>query len=329
MPRLCSSLLLSLGIASGASAVTMAWTPVGNPGNVADTDPTTDLCGFNLNQPCGAVAYTYSIGSYEVTNAQYAEFLNAKAVADPFKLYEINIFGRGGITRSGGPGSYTYTTIAGRENMPVNYIDFFDALRFANWMNNGQGNGDTETGSYSLLGGTEVPSNAASVVRNPGAIFVLPTEHEWYKAAYYDAQTTSYFDYPARSNAQANCANPSATPNTANCTPINPTPYPHDLTAVGSYSGSAGPYGTFDQGGNVYEWNETINGYCGSGCRVTRGGAWPYNTFSLAAASPGSAPASHDSDAQGFRLAMIPEPGTGALVIAGLLGLGVRRRMGA
>ena len=38
--------------------------------------------------------------------------------------------------------------------MPVNYVDFYDALRFANWMNNGQGNGDTETGAYTLLGGT-------------------------------------------------------------------------------------------------------------------------------------------------------------------------------
>jgi len=28
----------------------------------------------------------------------------------------------------------------------------------------------------------------------------------------------------------------------------------------------------------------------------------------------------------GFRLAMIPEPSTGLLVVAGLLGLGVRRR---
>jgi len=29
----------------------------------------------------------------------------------------------------------------------------------------------------------------------------------------------------------------------------------------------------------------------------------------------------------GFRLAMIPEPGTGLLVIIGLLGIGLRRKM--
>ena len=71
MRRLCSSLLLSLLIASRGSAVTMAWTPIGNPGNACDPQPDT---GFGAG--CfGAVTYTYSIGTYEVTNAQYAEFL--------------------------------------------------------------------------------------------------------------------------------------------------------------------------------------------------------------------------------------------------------------
>src|SRR5262245_56769281 len=78
MPRLCSSLLLSLGIASAASAVTMDWTFVGNPGNTCD--PTSQGC-------FGAVGYDYYSGTYEVTNAQYVEFLNAKAAADPLGLY--------------------------------------------------------------------------------------------------------------------------------------------------------------------------------------------------------------------------------------------------
>ena len=36
-------------------------------------------------------------------------------------------------------------------------------------MNNGQGTGDTETGAYTLLGGTAAPSNADTVTRNTGA----------------------------------------------------------------------------------------------------------------------------------------------------------------
>lgn len=41
-------------------------------------------------------------------------------------------------------------------------------------------------------------------------------------------------------------------------------------THVGAYTGSASPYGTFDQGGNVYEWNEQIVG----SSRGRRGGGW-------------------------------------------------------
>src|SRR4026208_1288732 len=133
MPRRCSILLLLL-IASSASAVTMAGTPIGNPGNACDPQ----------SQGCfGAVEYAYYIGTYEVTNAQYAEFLNAKAASDPLALYNPQMGmtgGYGGIARIGTSGSYTYSTITGREDMPVNFVNVWSAMRFANWMNNGQGN---------------------------------------------------------------------------------------------------------------------------------------------------------------------------------------------
>ena len=41
----------------------------------------------------------------------------------------------------------------------MNYVTWYDTIRFANWLNNGQGTGDTETGAYTLLGGTPTPSN--------------------------------------------------------------------------------------------------------------------------------------------------------------------------
>ena len=137
MPRLLLSLLLSLGIASVASAMTMDWTPVGNPGNPCDS------VGDNngITGCYGAVGYEYAIGTYEVTNAQYAEFLNAKAPNDQLLLYNErmdDLQSLGGITRSGSNGSYSYATIPGRENMPVNLVSLYDAMRFANWMNNGQ-----------------------------------------------------------------------------------------------------------------------------------------------------------------------------------------------
>ena len=306
-----SSVLLSLLIATSASAVTMAWKSVGNPGNPGQY-------GFGE----GAVGYLYEIGTYEVTNGQYAEFLNAKAQDDPLGLYDpfmadptfdsLNSEGAGGITRSGSSGSYVYTPIAGRENMPVNNVTFFDAIRFANWMNNGHGDGDTETGAYTLLGGTATPSNGDTVTRNPGATIFLPSQDEWFKAAYYDASSTGYNGF-ATGNSFPNCAPPTTAPNSANCGNAV-----GDVTNVGSYTGSPSPYGTFDQEGNVAEWNDTLDdtrrviqaGSFADPPGQRGGGIYPGNSNALL----------------GFRLAMIPEPSTGLLVIAGLLGLAGRRR---
>ena len=308
MPRLCSSLLLSLLIASSASAVTMNWTAIGNPGNAPGSWG-------------GAVSYVYSIGTYEVTNAEYVEFLNAKAASDPLELYHTGMgSGHGGITRTGVVGSYTYHAIAGRADMPVNFVSFYDALRFANWMNNGQGIGDTETGAYSI---TAEGITDNSITRNPGATTFLANRNEWRKAAYHNAMglsATDYFLYPAGSNTQTACATPTSTANRANCNNAV-----GGLTNVGSYTGSASPWGTFDQGGNVWEWSETLGGFDGE-YRLVLGGA--FNNIALILASQTSPPVVPitESPDVGFRLAMIPEPSTGLLVIAGLVGFAVQRK---
>ena len=228
--------------------VTIDWVTVGDPGNAPDT---TGL---------GAVAYAYQIGKHEVTNAQYAEFLNAVAETDTNGLYNTNMgSGYGGITRSGSSGSYTYSTISGREGMPVDYVSFWDSLRFANWLHNGrptgpQGSSTTEDGAYTITA-QGIADN--SITRNAGANTFLANEDEWYKAAYYKGGGTSagYWSRPTGSDTMITCALPGPTPNTANCQNVV-----GDLTAVGSYTGSPSPYGTFDQAGNVYEWNDTIIG---------------------------------------------------------------------
>lgn len=127
------------------AVVTIDWVFVGSPGNAPDT--ASNCAAAN----CGSVPYNYYISKYEVTNGQYAEFLNAKAaVSDPLELYDTamasdGFFGGGIIRSAGSSGSYTYAVKSGFENKPVNFVSFYDALRFTNWLNNGQGSADTET----------------------------------------------------------------------------------------------------------------------------------------------------------------------------------------
>jgi formylglycine-generating enzyme required for sulfatase activity len=176
------------------------------------------------------------------------EFLNSVAnETDPFGLYSPAM---ASIDSPLVPIGFErfFELRAGFANKPVNQVSFYDALRFVNWMHNGQENGDTETGAYTLVGGTPTPS---SVLFESGATLFLPSENEWYKAAYYDPSTASYFDYPAGSDIAITCSAPEATPKRANCGGGD-----GNLTDVGAYTGSASPYGTFDQGGSVWEWNE-------------------------------------------------------------------------
>ncbi len=270
------------------------------------------------------MAETFRISQFEVTNAQYAEFLTAKAADDPLGLYNpfMGSDAAGGITRTGSSGTFTYSVKPGFENKPVNFVSFYDSLRFTNWLNNGQGSADTETGAYTLLGGTAIPSSGPTVLRNPGANIFLPSENEWYKAAYWDPGTQSFLDFPAGSNDPTVCAAPGATPNTANCDFAV-----GNVTDVGAFTGSASPNGTFDQGGNVWEWNEEI--VLGS-LRGVRGGGRGTPALGavggLAASDRlGTSPVNGDSTI-GFRVAsLVPEPGTGLLLMTGLAGLAARQ----
>jgi hypothetical protein len=301
-----------LGFASNANAAPMTnaflnFEPVtiGNPN--AGAAPAYS-CGYTGDSPCGFVSRDFRIGKYEVTNAQYAAFLTSVAATDTYGLYNANMgSGIGGIARSGSSGSYEYTAITGREQMPVNWVSGYDALRFANWLENGapsgaQGPATTEDGAYTFTGATTVGARKANTH------FFLPTEDEWFKAAYFDPTTYDWFDYPMSSNSAPSCSSPTAAPNSANCAGAQ-----GDLTRRGAYSGSASPYGTFDQGGNVWEWNETTLFDSG---RVQRGGSFDSAGFDLADLRRRVIDSSAEEAGVGFRL---PEPDGNLMLLAGAL----------
>jgi formylglycine-generating enzyme required for sulfatase activity len=156
--------LSGLALATAASATAaMEYVRVGNSNNAAD--PTTSY---------GSVDHSYWIGKYEVTNAQYAEFLNAKGQSNANGIYNSDMSSYG-ITQSGSSGSYSYTVTSALANRPVVFVSWFDAARFANWMSNGQGNGDMETGAYTISGAT-----SGIILANAGAKVYIPSEDEWY-----------------------------------------------------------------------------------------------------------------------------------------------------
>jgi len=210
LPRLAAAHSLATATLAplAASAVTIDWVTVGAPGNAADSDLVN--CGPSNTSPCGAVATPYKIGKYEVTNTQYSEFLNKVAANDTNALYNTDMgsdFRFGGITRSGSSGSYSCSVRSGFASKPVVYVSFWDATRFANWLQNGQPTGaqtaaTTEDGAYAL---TPAAISANSVLCNPTASVFVPNESEWYKAAYYDPIAGLYYDYPTGTNAATGC----------------------------------------------------------------------------------------------------------------------------
>jgi sulfatase modifying factor 1 len=310
--------------------VTIDTVTVGDAGNAADTTTTY-----------GAVADVFAIGKYEVTISQYTTFLNsvASVTSDSYivDLWSANMAitpNVAGIGRSGSgtlADPYSYSVI-GSGNRPITYVSWFEAARFANWVNNGATNGaSTETGAYTLNGAT----SGVGINVNPGSTWFLPSEDQWYKAAYYKGGGTNagYWAYPTQSdtapgNTIGGAAN-QANYNNGVYSVTQSADYSitqNYLTDVGAFSNSTSAYGTFDQGGNVDEWTDAqIGPY-----RGVRGGFWDGidNWMRSSFRDENTDPAG-EYIGVGFRMATVPEPSTYALLLmtgAGALWWARRRR---
>ena len=342
--HLVLTVIATFGVGCSASeshaVVMFDWAVVGNPGNEGDVQSVGIF---------GAVDYAYYISKHEVTNSQYVEFLNAVAADDIHGLYHNAMATNpsGGITRSGASPNYSYMAKPGRGDQPVVFVSYFDAMRFANWLENGQptgaqASGTTEDGVYTIGSGTDE-------VRESGATYFIPSEHEWYKAAYHknDGVTGNYWDYPMTTNllpysdqppgddspAPRRTANFFKNDSVANgyddgyaVSGSTAPPSENGLTDVGAYSSAVSAYGTFDQGGNVWEWNENVPAPLRRGLR---GGSWRNISSGLHVSLQSRTVVNSESDNTGFRIAGIPEPSTLVLLgmgcFFGTLGLPRRR----
>jgi formylglycine-generating enzyme required for sulfatase activity len=337
-----------------AQAVEIQTVRVGNPGNPGDARyPDPQVTSF------GGVAYAYNIGKFELTAGQYRDFLNAvdPAGSNPYGLYSDSMDSSSygcQITWNAGSSTYDFSgrpsgTEADWGDRPVNYVSWGDAARFCNWLHNGQPTGQltgdptqdvdlTEDGSY-YLNGAMTAGELIEIMREPDATWVIPSEDEWYKAAYHydDGVTGNYYDYPTSSGSVPgyvdNSGNLSGTGTPfieGGTDPGNHATYdgddgtngigsPYYRTLVGEWEKSGSPYGSSDQAANVWEWNEAVRypsglyrvvRYPSHLYRVVRGGSFRSSSWLHAANRYDFGYVSTDEhDDIGFRVAEVPKLG--------------------
>ena len=269
---------------------TIDFVDIGHAGNAADT--TT----------YGAVPYEYRVGKYEISQDT--------------------------ITKATASGMANVTAGSWTGNQPAAYISWYEAAAFVNFLNTDSG----KTAAYDLTISNGIWSMAlwsseqawtaggTNLYRNKDAYYFLPSENEWYKAAYYNAAGTNYFLYPTASSSVPTAVASGTDAGSAVYNNVASVP------AIVASAGGLSPYGTMGQGGNVWEWSESAfdgTNSSSSESRAIRGGDWQDPELYLRSSSRNlSGIPTSVSNIMGFRVASvpslsIPEPSTYALLLLG------------
>jgi len=199
----------------------------------------------------------FSISKYEITVKQYVYFLNAGGNDDHYRVEMANTTYCGIIKNGAGD----YSVSSGRDNYPVTYVTWYDAVAYCDWL-----------------------------TANTGKTYRLPTEAEWEYAA---VGGNPHKVYPWGNTFVSNYCNWND--------PGPGTKDGYAATApVGSYESGKSPFGLYDMAGNVWEfvkdwYKSDYYQYCvnnnikdnpectdsSSGYSVARGGSFFYNDYYL------------------------------------------------
>ena len=264
---------------------TIDFVDIGNAGNAADT--TT----------YGAVAYSYRLGAREIS--------------------------QDAIDKATASGMTNVTAGPWTGDQPAASLNWYEAAAFVNFLNTSSG----KTAAYDLTWSGTAWSMAlwssdqawtaggTNLYRNKAAYYFLPSENEWYKAAFYNPAGSAYFPYPTGSSTVPLPVTNGTQPDSA--VYLQPTNQSSPAGAIAA--GGLSPYGTMGQGGNVWEWTETAlsgDNNSATNVRTIRGGGWtsPESQLISSFRSSNGFP---DGDRAwvGFRVASIPEPSTYALLL--------------
>lgn len=225
---------LAMSTASSQAAVlTLKTVKVAAPGNpsvaiVPFTDAIYQSCSDapQSSKGClmvGGVAYPYDIGQLEVTVKQWVAFLNAADAkgTNAHRLYSASEsssawpkYGQINFSSSAGRGAHYSVASPACADKPYGFANFLRAARFDNSLYNGRVlskrssdkgtfryvsyrvriSSQTEHGMYNMTG-----ARLRGPTRSHPSGFVIPSQDEWIKAAYYDPNgggTYSYWKYP-------------------------------------------------------------------------------------------------------------------------------------
>jgi hypothetical protein len=274
---------------------------IGNAGNVGETYQDKNQLSFTF----GSVAYEYRMGVNEISSAM----INAYNAAETSTIQYIN--GGGDVAARG--------------------LTWASASRFVNWLNTSQGYQAAYNPGYPYIWDSSEAwqLGGENLYRHKDAKYFLPSENEWYKAAYYDPSTNTYFDYATGSD--------TAPIPVASGTTAGTAVFDQNLggfPALVYNAGGLSPYGTMAQSGNVSEYMESArDGVNDSRTeqRVIRGGTHFHDPQLLKSDFRVSADYNTYISDVGFRVAsvsmtLIPEPSSSALLGLGGLALTMRRK---
>jgi formylglycine-generating enzyme required for sulfatase activity len=285
---------------TGDNKFTLEFTTIGNTNNSADTT------GY------GSVGYAYRIGTYEISQNQ--------------------------IAAATASGLQNVTAGAFSGDQPAGNMTWFESAAFVNWLNTSKGfapaynlTWSASTWSMALWTATDNGYDANNLYRNSQAKYFLPSENEFYKAAFGKSDGSGYYLYPTASNTAPTAVESGTTSGTAVYN--NPNWIPPGPASI-YQAGGRSSYGTMGQGGNIQEWQESssdgINDSLGDE-RMVRGGYWHKNGQALDSSTRSSFGPSTGNDHPnlGFRVAsvdVVPEPSTYALIGLGALALVIAYR---